>query len=186
MPGPGNVQLDQALFSGPYGDPNALPDGPGFYAAFLSQDASLPGVCSAEDGLIYIGISVGSLRDRYHPDHPTSATSTLRRSLGALLLNNLCLQPKHRGVAVNNKNCTHYWFGPCGEVKLSSWMRKNLMFRWSSAFGLDLRSKEKRLILRNAPPLNIQHGQHDTCELKKARAECARIASGLPATPCAG
>src|SRR4051812_3174643 len=66
-------------------------DGPGVYANFLTQADALAPIRTELSEAIYVGMTDGSLDARCHFDHPHSGTSTLRRSIGAILKGPLAL-----------------------------------------------------------------------------------------------
>ena len=61
------------------------PDKPGVYAFHLSNPDALKQIRVEPSRLLYIGMAGSSLKNRNHLEHKNSASSTLRRSLGALL-----------------------------------------------------------------------------------------------------
>lgn len=93
----------------------------GVYAFYLSSDRSqLQLLQLDENGLLYIGMTEDSFQARNHFTHTHSGFSTFRRSLGALLKEDLGLraQPRSGGSSPNNIDC--YRFHPEGEAALSA------------------------------------------------------------------
>ncbi|MCR2833673.1 GIY-YIG nuclease family protein [Parerythrobacter lacustris] len=121
-----------------------LPSAPGVYALFLRDGAKLPVIDPPTDRLIYIGLGK-SLARRCHFRGRTEGHSP-RRSLAALVCNELKLKPF---LGANG----NYKFDQEGERRLDEWMHRNLLM----AFALtdDLERVEGELIVRFAPPLNL-------------------------------
>jgi hypothetical protein len=161
----GPFQVPSTLFT--VGDvmkkPSAAPDEAGIYAWWFDELPNVPLDGALEqDGfrLAYVGIASyrpGSRRTlrqrlRNHCKGPI-ATSTLRRSLAAVLIDELALQPRQgvsKKVVLPEEE----------EVRLSDWLSNHGRVAWlvSSSPWLD----EAR-ILRDGPPLalNIQGNAHE-------------------------
>ena len=106
-------------------------DKPGIYAIFFYGNLfPLEGVAIKSNQIIYLGKTESSQQSRDADTHFSSAktgSSTVRRSLGALLKKELNLNPIPR----NDKDFgagrfTVFKFDNSSEVKLTSWMQKNL------------------------------------------------------------
>ena len=110
--------------------------------------------------LLYIGIagksetSKSTLQRRIIRNHlkGRASVSTLRRTLGSLLLDDLNLQPQKYGTVDNKK----FWFGKEGEELLSAWMIDHARITWLED---DRPRGIEKLILtasRYKLPLNIE------------------------------
>lgn len=159
--------------------PSPAPARAGVYAWFF---ASLPGsVGSAgciqvyDMTLLYLGIapssssSSGDLRKRIRIHYRGNASrSTLRRSLGVLLADDLGLELRRHGAS------ERLHFGD-GEAPLSAWMAENAFVTWVA-------NPEPWLVeatlIRSLPlPLNIDHSTHPFSPvLSQLRREAVRRA----------
>lgn len=164
--------------AGPISDLEA-PSAPGVYALFLTPGARVPGVAQPGNGPLYIGLS-SNLAQREFDTHfaaGKSGFSTLRRSLGALLLGQLDLKPVPRGRGTSDSNYRNYRFEMEGEHRLSAWMETNL--RVAVHAVRNPKAIEPDLIRAACPPLNLTHWANpDAPALKGARAACVAAARG--------
>lgn len=133
----------------------------GMYALFLLPRAELPNFAQLEK-LIYIGIAKDSLRKRDFPQHfksGQSGRSTLRRSLGAVLKEQLRLAAIPRGGEGDKKRFDNYKFTDYGEALLTSWMEENLEIGYWVPEKLltykELRDKEQEATLEFKPILDL-------------------------------
>lgn len=148
----------KAELLGPRHRPGEIPrvNSPGLYALFLESQAALPGLAIAPSGLLYIGKTGSSLHKRNHFLHPHSAASSPRRSLGALLKQQLGLQALPRGQGRSGKNFTHYRFSKTDEEKLKKWMHNHLTYTYALMSVIkNIKHMEKCLIAELFPPLNL-------------------------------
>ena len=137
-----------------------LPDSQGCYA--LVADPATMSELGLESryspAVLYVGKAVSqTVRARVlrtHFDKKNTGKSTLRRSIGALLLDELQLCPQPRSPkSSDSKRFTNYRFDCASELALSDWMIKRL-----GVIGIacsDPESAERRLIDRFRPPLNL-------------------------------
>ena len=98
------------------------PSEPGVYAWFLKDGVTLPGFVVPYDRLIYIGSS-SSLAQRQYETHFSSRQtgfSTVRRTLGALLKEELRLVARPRGRGTTPQDFYCYRFEPDGEERLTA------------------------------------------------------------------
>lgn len=79
--------------------------------------------------------------------------STLRRSLGAVLKDELDLRSRPRGTGASKTNYTNYRFDDAGEQRLSDWMARSLRIGVHELD--DPREHERDLIAAAWPPLNL-------------------------------
>ncbi|MFB0499069.1 hypothetical protein ABID99_005306 [Mucilaginibacter sp. OAE612] len=99
---------------------------PGIYAFYLSEAANFS-IFGIGRQLIYIGIAKHSLNDRDFKQHFNSkktGSSTLRRSIGAILKEELKLKAIPRGGVNDTKRFLNYKF--INEQELTDWMISNL------------------------------------------------------------
>ncbi len=132
----------------------------GIYAFFLSPNTSL-GKFGKGEQLIYIGISENlNGRDiKQHLKDGKTGWSSLRRSIGAILKNDLNLIAIKRDKKSKKLRADKYKFSDEGEKKLTKWMLSNLeMGFWYSTSNLsieELRSEEEKLTIRLKPTLDL-------------------------------
>lgn len=144
----------------------------GVYAFLLRDTASLPGVATGRNGLLYVGMTDDGLDARNHFRHLHSGFSTLRRSLGALLKGELDLRATPRAPGASRSNVVNYRFTPAGEQALSGWMESNLLIAQSPLMG-DILAIEKDIIRLLEPPLNLTDWPNpQRAHLKHLRSLC--------------
>lgn len=132
------------------------PPAPGVYAYFLTRGSSLPAVSNPGGAVLYIGVS-GNLADREFDTHfaeGKTGFSTLRRSIGAILKEQLELTARPRGIGASKTNFTNYRFDDSGERRLSAWLREHL--RVAVEAVPDPADLERQLIEFACPPLNLK------------------------------
>jgi hypothetical protein len=160
----------------------------GVYAFFLVKGSLAIGqrVFAANSGTpLYIGKTESSQKARDAGQHlcdEGTGSSTLRRSLGAILLAHLRLKPGARSDSeTTGRRFTNYKFDPAGEERLTKWMNDHLSLAFCELPKLttpELRTYEERLIRSTAPPLNILHnlGSPFYVDLRLARKRCVALA----------
>lgn len=130
---------------------------PGVYFLYLKNRDALPLSDLPEDGLIYIG-SAANLAERLLGGHfcdGQTGHSTIRRTLGAILKEQLKLRAIPREPGSSDDDCTHYRFTDDSERSLTQWMRENLE-ACVSPLDEDWRKAEKRLIAELQPSLCLK------------------------------
>ena len=146
---------------------------PGIYAISLAPSSVLPGIMAGKDGLLYIGMTSATLDARSHFRHSHSGFSTFRRSLGALLKDELGLTAIPRGAGASASNFRNYRFSDIGEQALTGWMNRNLLMA-QAAVAANVAELEMRLIAELKPPLNLTGWSNpQRATLKTLRAQCA-------------
>jgi hypothetical protein len=160
----------------------------GIYGFFLLKGCLCIGrqeFAAQNDALLYVGKTESSQRERDAAQHlADSGTghSTLRRSLGALLREELDLKPQPRSDSENSKRrFTHFKFDAAGEERLTAWMKNHLGLGFCQLPDLtihEMRDREKKIIKSAMPALNIMHnsGCPYFVDLKLARKHCAGLA----------
>ncbi len=135
------------------------PKKPGIYAFFLTDSANF-GDFGKGGQVIYIGIAKKSLHDRDFNQHfktGKTGSSTLRRSIGAVLKDKLKLTAIPRGAENDTKRFDNYKFKE--EQNLTDWMKENLEIGyWTSdkPFTYEqLRETEKRITIELKPILDL-------------------------------
>lgn len=166
------------------------PNRPGLYAAYGSADVwRVLGLGDPPDPRpLYVGKAERSLSSRDVRTHfgfgggagnSITGSSTLRRSLSALLRTELGFRGRYRNLARPEKSA-NYGLAPNHDSELSSWMRDNLVaaFWEMTTSSVPLGDVETVVLNRLKPPLNIQKVSHQwTKQVKHARslmaADCA-------------
>lgn len=162
---------------------------PGIYGFFLLKGC----LCFARETLaagngvlLYLGKTESSQKKRDVGEHLADGQtghSTLRRSLGSLLREELNLKPRPRSdTEKSTKRFTNFKFEAAGEERLTAWMKNHLSLGFCALPDLtipELVEREKRLIRFSKPPLNILNNLESPyrAELKSAREHCAALAS---------
>jgi len=155
----------------------------GFYAIYLRTRGLLLPFRDGENGLIYIGLS-NCLADRAFDQHfstERTGSSTLRRSLGALLKGRLSLTAIQRGAGFSKANVGNYRFVGDGEARLTAWMRDHLEVGVHSSS--DYLRLERLLIPELGPLLNLTKWPNpQALEIRRLRKLCADEASRVRGT----
>jgi hypothetical protein len=159
--------------AGPFGAERA-PHAPGVYAWFLDEATALRSMPRQSGEPIYIGTSsnLAQRRDETHFKTGGTGFSTLRRSLGALLKDELNLRALPRGTGPSDQNFRCYRFDDGGEARLTGWMRQHL--RVGICAHSEPEELERGLIALAQPPLNLTGWANPhAAELKALRKACA-------------
>lgn len=155
------------------------PNLPGVYAWFLTASDYPAQLATLPQSPIYVGIS-NDLSRRELEDHfeaKSSGFSTLRRSLGALLKQDLELVAMPRSAGASVTNMRNYRFNPDGEKRLSAWMRNSLVVGFCQVNNPV--EMESQLIALLCPPLNLTGWNNPQGpEIKRLRKACADEARG--------
>jgi len=150
---------------------------PGIYAIYLRPDSSGLSFCTAGPEPVYLGISE-DLAQRGPDNHFRSGQtgfSTLRRSIGALLLDQLRLVPCPRATGWATTNFRNYRFDHQGERRLSEWMETNLLV--AARPIRDPERVEGRLVNFTHPPLNLKGWKNPNADrIRAARNLCVELA----------
>ena len=140
-------------------DHDEYPKKPGIYGFYLANNSNL--LDFGQSGqLIYIGIAKYSLHDRDFKQHFNSqktGSSTLRRSIGAILKDRLNLTALPRGGQNDSKRLYNYRFK--NEQNLTDWMISNLQIGYWVPDQIltykQLRDKEKLITIELKPTLDL-------------------------------
>ena len=182
--------LASRLLSGPTcsaADAAALvPCGPGYYAIYVADAGNLPGpYCDllrrGGTGLMYIGIATVSLNGRLvEQDLQHKNPSTFFRGIGAIL--GYRPQP---GSLVGKKRQNNYKFSPADTAAIVCWINEHVSVSWVAAKPA-LKGIEASLLRTSRPILNTAHNPESVAELAALKAECRRIAVGMPGSASRG
>lgn len=163
-----------------------LPQMSGRYVLVGDPDAmrALNLRAGSSDRALYVGQAHDSIRTRVAGTHLAknrTGSSTLRRSMGALLRRHLDLAPQPRSSKPTDaERCTHYRFDDAGERRLTAWIAANVRAWWTPPLYGDLGMVERSLIQLLHPVLNLADLEDWTNPhkrwIKYARAECACLA----------
>jgi len=164
----------------PY-DELEVPSAPGVDAWFLAEPRTLGDVGHIHAGPLYVGAS-RDLSQRVFDTHfaaHNTGFSTLRRSLGAILKEDLGLRCRPRGKGANEAAYTHYRFDDAGEERLCAWMRENLRVAVQRLEVEDAKTRKAELIAVGCPPLSLKGWPNPDAatirELLKVCADEARL-----------
>lgn len=165
--------------------PKELPPlrGPGVYAYFLKSSHALCDIRVGDEGTLYVGMTGDGLDARNHLKHTHSGFSTFRRSLGAILKEELCLRalPRSSGSSKSNVRC--YRFDEKGEAALTEWMHSNLLVAQAEV-DAGVAACEHKIISTLRPPLNLKGWPNPQApHIKALRLECVREAERACADP---
>jgi hypothetical protein len=148
------------------------PSEPGVYAYFLAG-GELPGVSNPGGSSVYVGLSSNLAQREFDTHFAEGQTgfSTLRRSIGAILKEQLGLLARPRGTGASDTNFRNYRFDDDGERRLSVWMRDNL--RVSVHAVVEPKAVEDELIALARPPLNLRGWANpEAIHIKALRKAC--------------
>ena len=159
-------------------------DSPGIYAFFFyGNNFPLPGYTPKNGEIIYIGKTESSQKKRDADTHFTTGktgSSTVRKSFGSLLREELTLTPIPRGEKdIEAGRTSTFKFDNDSEEKLTEWMTSNLglsFYEFASIGKLD--KLETDLIHKVVPVINIDKNPDNPylSDLKNARKKAAEIA----------
>lgn len=157
------------------------PSKKGIYCFRLTKDSKLKNFGSFND-VLYVGIAKESLNSRdikTHFNSKRTGTSTLRRSIGAILKIDfkLCALPRSESRTDQDIYC--YKFNIDGEEKLSEWMKNNLQVGYCVIENVEydkLRELEEEVIKYLKPSLDLdrrtRHLNVHAVELDRLRKIC--------------
>lgn len=128
---------------------------------------------------LYVGKAEKSLNGRDVVTHfatGKTGSSTVRRSLAALLSNELDLVPVPRNLAKPDGSA-NFALEQAGDVRLSDWMEQRLFLAtWVKPDGVFLDDVETAVVRRLRPPLNLDKVGEPRERLRSARKRMADIA----------
>jgi hypothetical protein len=154
---------------------------PGLYAFFGDEQAWLHlEITPAFHGQpLYVGKAERSLNGRDVGTHFASGktgSSTVRRSLAALLVDGLSLVPVPRNLA-RPDGSANFALETEGDERLSDWMEHRLaLATWVKADGVVLDEVETAVVRRLRPPLNLDKVGEPRERLRVARKHMSNLA----------
>lgn len=158
-----------------------VPNGAGLYAFFGDGPAwsSLGLTPVFDDQPLYVGKAERSLNGRDVRTHfaaGKTGSSTVRRSLAALLAGELALVPIPRNVAKPDGSA-NFALDPASEARLSDWMQQRLsLATWVKLEGESLDIIETEVVRQLRPPLNLDKVGEPRERLRAARKRLADVA----------
>ena len=164
-----------------------VPKQPGLYAFYGDDLAwSQLGLTPAYDGQpLYVGKAERSLNGRDVRTHfaaGKTGSSTVRRSLSALLVDGLALVAVPRNLAKPDGSA-NFALDAASEARLSDWMEERLsLATWIKPEGVVLDEVETTVVRRLVPPLNLDKVGESRTGLREARKRMADIARAWPRT----
>ena len=156
----------------------AAPRAAGLYAFYGDTQAwnDLGLTPALSDAALYVGKAEKSLHGRDVRTHFASGktgSSTVRRSLAALLIDVLDLEPVPRNLAKPDGSA-NFALTSSSDDRLSSWMEARLRLAlWPRPDGIVLGDIEAIVVLALAPPLNLDKVGQRRDRLRTARKEMA-------------
>lgn len=148
----------------------------GLYALFLAPGGALPEVPA--NGVLYVGCSANLAQREFDTHFASGKTgfSSLRRSIGALLKEELWLRAIPRAPGPSPTNVRNYRFDDAGERRLSDWMAVHLHV--AVAAHPQPEDVERDLISLACPALNLTGWDNPArVEIKRLRKVCAEEAA---------
>lgn len=158
-----------------------VPDEAGLYAFYGDGPAwsSLSLTPAFDDQPLYVGKAERSLNGRDVRTHfaaGKTGSSTVRRSLAALLATELALVPIPRNIAKPDGSA-NFALDPPSEARLSDWMQQRLsLATWVKIEGENLDVIETIVVRQLRPPLNLDKVGEPRKRLRGARKRLAAIA----------
>lgn len=159
----------------------ALPARPGCYVLSVQPESvgDLGIGLDPDEPVLYVGKAEDSIRRRVQGTHlldRRTGSSTLRRSVGALLRESLSLQPVPRSSnRKDGKRFVNYAFGSASECALSGWIADNVLV--TAVPSQDPARTEAELIRSHRPPLNLTGWDNPHRRpVRELRAECRALA----------
>jgi hypothetical protein len=158
-----------------------VPKEPGLYAFYGDERAWAElGLGPAFDGQpLYVGKAERSLNGRDVGTHfaaGKTGSSTVRRSLAALLADELALVAVPRNLAKPDGSA-NFGLEASSEGRLSGWMERRLsLATWSKPESVNLDEVETAVLRRLQPPLNLDKVGEPRRRLREARKRMADTA----------
>ena len=158
-----------------------VPKAPGLYAFYGDGRAwaELRLSPAFDSQPLYVGKAERSLNGRDVGTHfavGKTGSSTVRRSLAALLVDELALVAVPRNLAKPDGSA-NFGLDVASEGSLSSWMEQRLsLATWSKPEGANLDGIETAVVRRLRPPLNLDKVGEPRTRLREARRRMADTA----------
>lgn len=121
----------------------AVSSAPGVYACFLRDPSLLPPFRPGSNGLVCVDRAENPVKRGFadHFNERGTDSSTLRRSLGAILKSRLALKALPRGSGRPEQDFFCQRFDPEGETRLNEWTREHREVSLSTLCRIPLRRK---------------------------------------------
>jgi hypothetical protein len=149
----------------------------GIYAIFHKNIKDLIEDATNDFGIVYIGQSSNLAQREFetHFNSGSSGFSTLRRTIGALLKDELKLKAIPRSTGDSDTNWRNYKFTSDGEDKITKWMKDNLLVSVFETPNVD--TVEAELIELAKPLFNLTGWSNPyASSIKSKRKICAEEA----------
>ena len=168
-----------------FSDTPKFSEKPGIYAFFYEGTTktieTIPFLANAP---MYVGKTESSQQSRDANTHFCSGktgSSTVRRSLGAILRQELSLTPTPRNQTdYKNRRFSHFKFDVPSEQLLTEWMKNHVSISFVEFTGSfnELDSLETEIIQKLIPPINIDKNPMNphSAALRRLRKTCAELA----------
>ena len=156
------------------------PRDPGICAVYLRSADALPRISVGDECLLFVGCSSDLARREFdtHFGNGQTGFSTLRRSIGALIKDQLRLSAEPRGKSNSPSNYANFKFDNEGERRLTLWMAENLDVSVYEVQA-DYKELKRRLIEAECPALNLSGWKNPNRALvEQMRKICADEARG--------
>lgn len=156
-----------------------FPKEPGLYGIFITNPENIPEGLDflkiESDKPVYIGKSTNlNNRRNFHFRNGRTGESTLRRSIGALLKDELKLVAIPGRKNRNDSDFKHHKFKDSGEKGLTAWMTENLEIGYCCIHEEELKNIEEKMIEEIRPVLNLQGWENPySGMIMDARKRCA-------------
>ncbi len=152
--------------------------GHGFYAVYLKCDHTISSLTVPDDGLLYIGMTERGFSARNHVTPKHSGYCTFRRSIGALLKDQIRLELLPRPRQFMHHNTPYYRFTEASEQRLGLWMA-GALYVSRVPHEHSIAQVERQLIQQLEPPLNLTEWANPQADWVKAkRRNCLNEALG--------
>lgn len=161
------------------------PQTTGFYAFYAMANNIFEGTALSDikkETCIYVGIAKDeTINERVLKSHlKTTGKSTLRRAIGAILIEKLGLEPIMRGKTATESNLRNFTFSKESEQILTEFMVTNLGVAFCSYSSIDvnLEDIEKEIIKEfRYPAFNVEYVKESRYKkvIQDARKNCRAI-----------
>lgn len=145
---------------------------PGVYALFVDHPEAFSALTVDKSGLLYVGMTADDPGARNHFDPPArhSGFSSPRRSIGALLKQELQLHAHRRASGQSSTNWQNFRFSDEGEMALTQWMKNHLRMNLvpiPTGGKAKIEHVEQWLIANLKPPLNLKGWRNPQARMLK-------------------
>lgn len=150
----------------------------GIYAVFARRLDCLGDIVIPPSQVVYVG-KARNLKQRNHFNAKHSGFHSPRRTFGAILREELALNPIPRSNGRSESNYKNFRFDEVGETRLTEWMRENLDYAFYPYEG-DISELERSVIFRSEPPCNLTEWKNPQKQkIQRLRVVCANDAKSV-------